>query len=369
MKKACSLFLSFALLLLFSACSGGQDSAITSSSAVATTSTPSSYSTPPASQSLSPQELAEKYDPNGLLPGSNQRGLRFTFQSELVGWVTGMWRSPQPYLYETFDGGQSWRAATIGTLPQMMLDAEEPDGTWPVMQRTDGHWSFSLLTKKYNGYIANAFYEFILDEETGRWVWDDPEWPLPPGVDEIYFIDYVTSQTIFHPRNYNAQDGLDDDNLFSIYKMIYDAAFYNPLFYHTYSTANNKLPFEDINAFAAYAYGDTDFDIRSFLPQLEEWLSWNEDEITLHGDGPMAYTEGLEAFITEVALPGDGTIEVYTLMVYWGGGGNSGKDDPVYRRSIYQPCEYLGFPIFTLLNCEQLDFSLYQGEVPLSHWA
>lgn len=349
MKKIIAFLFMCLWLQLFTACTSGM---ITSFDlAVSSDITGDSFSSATSSAPNQNSGLPTRGEPE------------YTFQSDSVGWATYRWYdSLTPDIYETQNGGATWQPAHVNVLPEM-LEGAISAYTWPV-RNANGTWVFSLFVKKDYGYPSNCFYDFMLDETDNTWKWKKPSWSLPTETEQIAFIDYILNQTIFNPLEYDSQQGLTE--LSSIYKMIFDAAFFE--IRAGKELVNNVLPFDKVNELALYQYGDKNFDITSFLSTTPYLPTYTDEGFEIITDGPEAVVEGLETFISSVNMLEHNQIEVYTMTVYWGGGGNNGQDDPIFRRSLYIPTVYNDIPIFTLIFSEQLDFEQYTGTIPVSHW-
>lgn len=274
----------------------------------------------------------------------------FTFASPDIGWVTYAYvDAVTPQVFETWDGGATWNLSQIDLEPEMREGVGD-FVAWSV-RWVDGHWSTSAMARKQMGYPGFPNYSFSWNQDTHSWQWDNPDWPMPEGVNQIHFLDYVENY-LYPPIEYDMNYGLDEETA-SIW-LLFDAADF-----YTRTTGENlvgsTVPYALVNKMAQYQYGDDDFDasLMSYYNGLNE-----EGFINYEGHWPKGEGEAIVS-VLDIAVREDGNIEAVIRQIHGvePGDGVKYEDRPkTYQRSIFKPIVVEGVSFFTLLHSEQIDF-------------
>lgn len=273
-------------------------------------------------------------------------GATFTFASSDIGWATFTYCDAAiPQIYETADGGKTWNLARVDLEAEMLEGAEE-FVAGPVSWQDD-HWAFSAMAIKQPGYPGSPSYSFSWCQDTLSWRWDNPHWPMPEGVSQIHFLDYV-QEYAYPPVAYDAELGLDEQTA-SLW-LIFDAADL-----HTRTTGESlvgaTIPYQLVNRMAEYQYGDASFDAR-----LMEYPYGSDEEgfVNYEGHWPKGEGEAI-VIVLDVSVLDDGNIEAIVMQVHAPEPGDDTAEDEVdrtFQRSIFKPIWVDDIPFFTLLYAE-----------------
>ncbi len=272
----------------------------------------------------------------------------YFWETDLLGWAI---TPGNPDIYETVDGGNIWTISEVAIPSDMYYNPIEFRGAW-INQEDDG-WHLTLGGRRVEmpggGFLFGVNYDFVLNDNSRTWVWNEPNWMLPDGLNKIEFIDYVQFY-LFPPVEYNSVEGLQDID--AVLWLVFNTADFEKRVGR--SLVNQTVPYATIDTMASYFYGDKLFSSASFKSDLEYWLKSNDEGYIYDGHWPRGELESLT--IQDVSILENGQIEAIIFHDYFEGAGVGWVDgivpDPLYQCCVFEPVVVESVRFFTLLSSE-----------------
>ena len=240
------------------------------------------------------------------------------------------------------------------------------------LYKEGNQWRMTLKIFKVPGYATQLYYHYFLDETLNQWIWDDPHWPMPEGMSEMAFLDYILDypETLWLPHNsYYSKEGLHEID--TIYSLIFMTAIhiYKPQV-EDYSYKDSKykkdyfVSYDQVNQMAIYLYGDRFFDIRKYIEDLQEpWMHEKADEGFIVVNRWCPYDIIFGSYVLDIDLLSDNRIEVITVNRYFDvdyynydyDDRGTNYDYDIFLRRIYQVVVIDDTTFFTLLLLEEIE--------------